>query len=153
MFGWNFILLVDLYLDIFNFVAGYYITQTQDREKGFFIYDLYTLLLAEQNFNTHKPELVVILKFRTKYFHMPNVKHQSIIYMDYKLHILFFNAKYHEDIIMHQVNKLCLFNIRIQYILRKKNMIGDGLSQVIFNNSNCFYDQLMNKLAKNIFLY
>lgn len=31
--------------------------------------------------------------------------------------------------------------------------MGKGLSQIIFNNTNCFFDWIVSKLAKKIFLY
>ena len=41
----------------------------------------------------------------------------------------------------------------MQHISEKKNIVVNGLSKIIFNNSDCFFDQLVDKLAKEIFLY
>lgn len=71
---------------------------------------------------------------------MLNVEDQFIIYIDHKGLVEFLNVKYHENIFAYQANKLCLLNIYIQYILRKKNIVTDGLSRIIFNNTDCFSD-------------
>ena len=113
MFGWDPTLPVDLYLDASNFATGCYITQTQDGETRPLLDDSYTLLPAEHNYNTYRRELAAIVKFTNKYSHMLNAKHQSIIHMDHKPLIRFFNAEYYENIFTHQVNKLRLLNIRI----------------------------------------
>ena len=91
---------------------------------------------AERNYNIYRRELAAIIKFTKKYSHMLNAKHQSIIHMDHKLLVGFLNVEYHEDIFAYWANKLRLFNIRIQHIPRKKNLVANGLSRVIFNNPN-----------------
>ena len=111
------------------------------------------LLPAEQNYNTYRRELAVIVKFIKKYSYMLNAKYQSTVHMDHNPLIEFFNIEYHEDIFARWANKLRLLNIRIQHIPGKKNMVADGLSRVIFNNPDCFPDRLVGKLAKEVFLH
>lgn len=88
-----------------------------------------------------------------KYPHMLNAEYQSIVYTDHKPLVGFFNAEYQEDIFAYQANKLRLLNIRIQYIPEKKNMVANGLSQIIFNNRDCSPNWLVNKLSKKVFVY
>ena len=74
IFRWNPVLPVNLYLDASNFAARYYITQVQDKETKPLIYNLFTLLLAERNYNIYQYKLVAIVKFIKKSFHMLNAK-------------------------------------------------------------------------------
>lgn len=117
------------------------------------VYDLFTLLPIEQNYNIYRHKAAVIVKFIQKYSYMLNTEYQSVIYIDYKPFVKFLNVDYYKDIFAHWVKKLFLLNICIQYILRKKNIIEDDLSLIIFNNANCFSDWLVNKLAKEISSY
>ena len=151
MFGWDPKLPVDLYSDASNFAAGCYITQTQDGETRPLVYDSFTLLPAERNYDTYRRELAAIVKFTKKYSHMLNVAHQSVVHTDHKPLVGFLNAEYHEDIFARWANKLRLLNIRIQHIPGKKNTVADGLSRVIFNNADCSPDRLVSKLAKEVF--
>ena len=84
---------------------------------------------------------------------MLNTKHQFIVHTNYKPLVGFFNTKYHENIFARWAIKLRFLNIRIQYIPGKKNMIADGLSQVIFYNPDCSPNRLVGKLAKEVFLH
>ena len=45
------------------------------------------------------------------------------------------------------------YSISAFKIFQKKNMVIDGLSQVIFNNPNYFPNRLVSKLAKEVFLH
>ena len=153
MFRWDPALPVDLYLDTSNFAAGCYISQIQDAESRPLVYDSFTLLPAKRNYDTYRRELVVIVKFTKKYSHMLNTEHQSVVYIDHKPLVGFLNAEYHKNIFARWANKLCLLNIRIQYISRKKNMVVDGLSQVIFNNPDCSPNRLVSKLVKEVFAH
>ena len=105
MFGWDLILPVDLYSNASNFEAGYYIPQIQDGEIRPLVYDLYTLLPAERNYNTYWQELAAIVKFTKKYFHILNAKHQSIAHTDHKPLVGFLNAEYYKNIFARWVNK------------------------------------------------
>lgn len=109
-------------------------------------------MLAKQNFNTYSRELAAIIKLTKKYSHILNTRYQSII-INNKLCIRFFNTEYHKDIFAYWANKLCLLNICTQYILGKKNLVTDGLSYVIFNNTNYYPNQLIYRLAKKVFSY
>ena len=91
--------------------------------------------------------------FTKEYPFMLNAKHQFIIHTNHKILVGFHNAEYYKDIIARWANKLYLLNICIKYILWIKNMVADSLSWVIINNFGCFFDQLVNKLAKEVFLY
>ena len=153
MFGWDPALPVDLYSDASNFAAGCYISQIQDGESRPLVYDSFTLLPAERNYDTYRRELVAIVKFTKKYSHMLNAEYQSVVHTDYKPLVGFLNAEYHEDIFAYWANKLSLLNIRIQHIPGKKNMVADGLSRVIFNNPDCSPDRLVSKLAKEVFAH
>ena len=84
---------------------------------------------------------------------MLNAKKQSVIYTDHKSLVGFINAEYNENIFSHWANKLWLFNIRIQYIVGKKNLVADALSQVIFKNADCSLNRLVHKLAKKVKLH
>ena len=128
MFGWDPALPVDLYSDASNFAAGCYISQIQDGEARPLVYDSFTLLPAERNYDTYRRELVAIVKFTKKYSHMLNAERQSVVHTDHKPLVGFLNAEYHEDIFARWANKLRLLNIRIQHIPGKKNMVADGLS-------------------------
>lgn len=119
---------VDLYSNASNFATGCYITQTQDGEPRYLMYDSFILFLAEQNYDTYRHELAAIVKFTKKYAHILNAKHQSIVHMDYKPLLRFLHAEYHEDIFVHWAKKLPLLNICIEYISSKKNVVADGLS-------------------------
>ena len=153
IFGWHPTLPINLYLDASNFAAGCYITQIQDGETRPLVYDLFTLLPAERNYDTYRHELVAIVKFTKKYSHMLNAECQSVVHTDLKLLVGFLNAEYHQDIFAYWANKLRLFNICIQHIEGKKNIVADGLSWIIFNNPDCSSDWLVNKLAKEIFAH
>ena len=124
----------------------------EQRNKTFSI-QLLTLLPAKQHYITSRCELVVIVKFTKKYSHMLNAKHQSVVYINHKFFVKFLNAEYYKDIFMCWGNKLLLLNICIQYILKKKIIIANGLSWVIFNNANYSSDWLASKLAKEVFLH
>ena len=67
MFEWDPALPINLYLDISNFAARCYITQDQDRETKLLVYNSFTLLPAERNYNTYQRKLVAIIKFAKKY--------------------------------------------------------------------------------------
>ena len=127
MFGWDPALPVNLYSDASNFAAGCYITQVQDGETRPLVYDSFTLLPAERNYDTYQRELVAIVKFAKKYSHMLNAEQQSVIHKDHKPLVGFINAEYHEDIFARWANKLRLLNIRIQHIEGKKNTVADSL--------------------------
>lgn len=104
------------------------ITQTQKGETIPLIYNLFILLLAKQYYNIYKHEPATIIKFIKKYSYILNVVHQLVIYTDHKPLVGFLNAKYYKNIFADWTNKLCLLNICIQYILKKKNTIENGLS-------------------------
>lgn len=57
-----------------NFVAGYYITQIQDRKIKPLVYDSIILLLAKQNYNAYRYKLITIVKFIKKYLYMLNTE-------------------------------------------------------------------------------
>lgn len=78
-----------------NFAAGCYITQTQEGETRPLVYNSFTLLPAEQNYDTYRRELAAIVKFTKKYSHMLNAEYQSVVYTDYKPLVGFLNAEYH----------------------------------------------------------
>ena len=61
IFGWDPALPVNLYSDASNSAAGCYITQVQDGETRPFVYDSFTLLPAERNYDTHQRKLVTIV--------------------------------------------------------------------------------------------
>lgn len=82
----------------------------------------------ERDYDIYRCKLAAIVKFTKIYSYMLNAKDQSIIYMDYKPFVGFFNVDYHENIFVRWANKLRLLNIRIQYIASKKNIIADDFS-------------------------
>ena len=84
---------------------------------------------------------------------MLNIDQRFIVHTDYKPVIKFNNKKYPKGIFMRLVNKLHFFHICIQYILRKKNIIVNCLSQIIFNNTHCTPARLVYKLAKEVYLH
>ena len=84
---------------------------------------------------------------------MLNADQQSVLHTDHKPVIEFINAKYQDGILVPWANKLRLFHIRIQHILGKKNTVADGLSRIIFNNTDSTLACLVNKLAKHVCLY
>lgn len=84
---------VDLYLNVSNFAAGCYITQVQNVKAQLLVYNSFILQPAEHNYDRYKHELVAIVKFTKKYFHMLNAKYESVIHIDHKLLIEFLNAK------------------------------------------------------------
>lgn len=98
-------------------------------------------------------ELVIIVKFRTKYSHILNAKRQSIVDMDYKPLVRFLHMNYHKDIFACWANKLHLLNICIQHIAYKKNIVANNLFRIIFNNLDCSANGLVSKLAKEVFTY
>ena len=151
MFGQDPVLPMDLYSDILNFAAGCYISQIQDDELRLLVYDSFTLLPTEWNYNTYRHGLVAIMKFTKKYSHMLTSENQSDIHTDHKPFVEFLDAEYHEDIFMRQAKKFRLLNICIQQILVKKDMVADGLSRVLFNNPDCSPDWLVSKLTKEVF--
>ena len=59
---------------------------------------------------------------------MLNAEHQSIVFIDHKLLVAFFNAEYHKDIFACWAKKLRLLNIRNQHISGKKNIVADSSS-------------------------
>lgn len=107
-----------------NFAAGCYITQTQEGETRPLVYNSFTLLPAEQNYDTYRRELAAIVKFTKKYSHMLNAEYQSVAYTDYKPLVGFLNAEYYKDIFARWANKLRLLNTCIQYISRKRNELS-----------------------------
>ena len=117
------------------------------------MYNSFILLAVRRNYDTYNCELVAIVKFIKRYSHTLNANQQSIIYTDHKLLVKFINTDYHKDIFLYWANKLHLFKICIQYIPKKKNIIANGLSWVIFNNANCTPNCLIYKLAKKICLH
>ena len=153
MFGWDLMLPVDFYSDTSNFAAGCYITQTQDGEARPLVYDSFTLSPAERSYDTYRRELAAIVKCTNKYSHMLIADQQSVVHTDHKPVVEFINAKYHEGILARWANKLRLFHIRIQHILGKKNTVADGLSRIIFNNTDCTPARLVHKLAKKVCLH
>lgn len=102
---------------------------------------------------TYRRELVAIVKFTKKYFHMLNAERQSVIHTDRKPLIGFLDGEYHEDIFARWAHELRWFNIRIQHIQGKKNTAADGLSRVIFNKRDGSHDWLVPKLAKEVFAH
>ena len=54
---------MDLYSNASNFAAGCYISQIQDEKSRLFVYNLFTLLLAERNYDNYRRKLVAIVKF------------------------------------------------------------------------------------------
>lgn len=60
MFGWD----PALHAGASNFEAGCYITQSQDRETKPLVDCSFTVLPAEQNYDTYKRELAAIVNFR-----------------------------------------------------------------------------------------
>ena len=144
---------VDFYLDASNFTNGCYITQTQDGIKKFLVYNSFTLLPVEQNYDTYKQNLAATVIFTKKYSHIPNADQQSIIHTNHKPVLEFINAKYQDSIFAPWVNKLQLFHIHIQQILETKNTLANTLFQIIFNNTNCTSAHLVHKLIKQVYLY
>lgn len=84
---------------------------------------------------------------------MLNAEYQSLIHKDHKPFIRFLTTEYHKDIFVCWTNELCLLKICILYIIRKKNIVVDRLSQVIFNNLDYSPDWLVSKLPKKVFAY
>ena len=117
------------------------------------MYDSFNLLPGKQSYDTYRQELAAIVKFTKKYSHMLHADQQSMVYTDHKPLVEFINVKYHKSIFARQANKLHLFHICIQQTLRKKNLVADSLSQIIFNNTNCTPACLVYKLAKEVCLY
>lgn len=134
-------------------MARYYITQIQDGEMKLFIYNFYILFPAKHNHNTYWQNLAAIVKFAKKYFYILNAKQESVIHIDHKPLDKFINIKYLKKIFVYWANKLWLLNIYIHYIMKKKNLILDKLSQIIFNNPNYLPNWLIQKLAKEVKLY
>lgn len=70
----------------------------KDEEIKLLVYSLFIKLPIEQNHNINTYQLINILKFMKKYFYILNIECQSIIYIDHKSFIRFFNVGYYEDI-------------------------------------------------------
>ena len=62
------------------------------------IYNSYIISKAERNYDTYKRKLLAIITFGTKFSYILNIREVSIIYIDYKPFVGFFNADYYEDI-------------------------------------------------------
>ena len=118
----------DFYSDASNFATGCYITQNQDGEVRFFVYNSFILLPIEQNYDIYKRELTAIIKCTKKYSHMFIVDQQFVVHIDHKLIVKFIHAKYYKSIFVRWANKLRLFHICIPHILGKKNTVANSLS-------------------------
>ena len=98
MFGIDFELSVNAYIDAFKYDADLYICQLQKDEMRLILYDFIVFNSTQRNYDTYKKKLFVIVMFIDKYEHIFNSKKVSIIHIDHKLLISFMNAEKHSNI-------------------------------------------------------
>ena len=67
------------------------------------------------------------------------------VYIDHKSLMNFMNAIEHENIYARWANKLRSFNMKIDYVENKKNLMTNDFFKVIFNQVDCSSNQLVKK--------
>lgn len=145
MFKHDFSKSIKAYTNVLLYDESLYIRQLQNEKMKFIFYDFIIFENTQRNYHTYKRKLYVMIQFVIKYRHMFNAKKTFIFHIDHKLFVKFINALKHENIYVRWINKLKNLNVTIKHIKNKKNQIVDDLFKIIFNETNCKFDQFVKK--------
>ena len=114
------------------------------------IYKSYIISKVEYNYDTYKRELLIIVTFGTKFLYILNTKKVSIIYIDYKPFIGFFNTDYYENIYTYQAEKLRRLYIKLIYIKGEINLAANDLLKVLFDIPDYKFNKIIKKIVPEV---
>ena len=144
-FDYDFTFFVKIYIDVFLYKKNIYICQLQNEKMKSLLYDSMIFNSTQKKYHIYKRKLYAMMHFTIKYRYMFFAKNVFIVYINHKLLINFMNVIKHENIYVKWANKFRNFNMKIDYVENKKNLITNDLFKIIFNQIDCFSNQFVKK--------